>query len=348
MDLFSGEQAQTPVNPVRGGDIRKVIQCLIDWLEENPSDGKAHQILRTLAKESLKVVASEESVRRFTGPEIVEALGEVRPNANDWINWTGTVIKYWNTKEKQIIKLARERGLESYPKPHRISTTGGPHLTTYLIRAEPLPEIINGVETESPQEQLGEAAEQQTTIYYEIAENGEVKPGWGAQWLFNDGQIRLSKRRMWTILIGLFVLFLSVIAFSYVSWITLSVPKPVTTRELTLLISIFGFPYAFWIFFIKPWLRMFEDRIVPAPESFISLQQKSAQLEVLRDGDLRLIRLVCYSATCPICGATIHLDDGSPDYPRRLVGRCYDSPREHIYSFDRVTQKGTVLRSPII
>ena len=130
-------------------------------------------------------------------PEIVEALGEDRPNANDWIDWTGSVIKYWNTKEKQIINLARKRGLESYPKPDRISTKGGPHHTTYLIRAEPLPEIINEVEPESSQEQLGEAAEQQTTVYYEIAENGEVKPAWGVQWLFHDGQIRLSKRRMW-------------------------------------------------------------------------------------------------------------------------------------------------------
>jgi hypothetical protein len=348
MHLFSNEQTQTPVNPVCGGEIRKVIQCLIDWLEENKNDGKAHQILHTLATESLKVAASEESVRRFTGPEIVVALGEVRPNANDWINWTGAVIKYWNTQEKQIINLARKRGLESYPKPHRISTTGGPHLTTYLIRAEPLPEIINVVELESSQEQLGGATEQQTTVYYEIAENGEVKPAWGVQWLFHDGRIRLSKQRMWAILVGLFLLFVSVVAFSFINWIVLSVPKPITTRDLTLLISIFVFPYAFWGFFIKPWLRMFEDRIVPAPELLISFQEKSAQLEVLRDGDLRLIRLVCYSATCPICGATLHLEDGSPDYPRRLVGRCYDSPREHIYSFDRVTQKGTVLRSPII
>jgi hypothetical protein len=328
--------------------MRQVIQCLIDWLEENTSDVKAHQILRTLATESLKIAASEESVRHFTGAEIVEAIGEEHPNANDWIDWTRTVMKYWDAKEKQIINLARQSGLESYPKPERKSTTGGPHLTTYFIKAEPLPEIINVVEPESSQEQIGKATEQQTTVYYEIAENGEVKPAWWVQWLFHDGQIRLSKQRMWVFLVGLFILFVSVIAFSYISWIVLSVPKPITTRDLITLISIFVFPYAFWIFFIQPWLRMFEDRIVPAPELLISLQEKSAQLEVLRDGDLRLIRLVRYSAICPVCGATIHLDDGSPDYPRRLIGRCYDSPREHVFSFDRVTQKGTVLRSPII
>jgi hypothetical protein len=328
--------------------MNEVIQCLIDWLEENTSDVKAHQILRALATESIKVAAFEESVRRFTGADIVEVIGEDHPDANVWIDWNRAVLKYWNAREKQIINLARKRGLESYPKPDRISTTGGPHLATYLIRAEPLPEILNVTESEAPNELLGKATEQQTTVYYEIAENGEVKPARGAQWLLHDGQIRLSKQRMWVIFSGLFIIGVSIVVISYISWLMLSVPKTITTRDLTSLISIFVFPYAGWLFVIKPWLRLFDDRIVPAPELLVSLKEKSAQLELLRDGDLRLIRLVRYSATCPICGATIHLDDGSPDYPRRLVGRCYDSPREHVFSFDRVTQKGTVLRSPVI
>lgn len=98
--------------------------------------------------------------------------------------------------------------------------------------------------------------------------------------------------------------------------------------------------------FIRPWLRLFEDRIVVAPELITAIEQKSAQLELFRNGDLRIIRLVSYTAPCPVCGATVHLDNGEPDFPRRLVGRCADSPREHIFSFDRVTKKGSVLRSP--
>ncbi len=84
-----------------------------------------------------------------------------------------------------------------------------------------------------------------------------------------------------------------------------------------------------------------------APELMVALNETSAQLELFRDGDLRLIRLVRYTSPCPVCGATIHLENGDPDYPRRLVGRCSESPREHIFSFDRVTRRGHVLRSPI-
>ncbi|WP_374091052.1 NfeD family protein [Methylomicrobium lacus] len=319
--------------------MRDVIQCLIDWLKENRNDVKAHLILRALAEESIKKAAFEENKRRFTGAEIVAAAGEDHPNANDWIDWNRTVVKYWVVREKQIIGFARKRGLDAYPKPERISTSGGPHLTTYFIKAEPLPD------SKQLQEQPGKATEQQANIDYEIT---KAKPTWGAKWLFQNGQIRLKSWHIWLIIGYLLVLGCGAVALSYLGWFALSVPKPVTTRELTALISIFGIPYVVWIFAIKPWVRLFDDRIVKAPEFLVSINEKSAQLELLRDGDLRLIRLVRYSALCPICGAMIHLDDGSPDYPQRLVGRCYDSPREHMFSFDRVTQKGTVLRSPLI
>lgn len=349
----SEEQTQTPGNPVCGGDMRKVIQCLIDWLEHYPNDEKTHLILEALAEESLKKAEFSDNKRRFTGEEIVEAVfensAEEKPdNPNKWISWNRTVLKSWKINEKQIIDLARKRGLKFYPKPDRISTKGY-HKAVYLIRAEPLRETIIETDLEASEDQSDKPSnEQQDIVYYEVAENGEVKPAWGVQWLLHDGEIRLSKRRMWAIFIGLFMLFASIVAISYISWILLSVPKPITTRDLTTLISIFVFPYAVWIFWIKPWLRLFYDRIVPAPELLVSFDEKSAQLELFKDGDLRLIRLVRYTAPCPICGATLHLEDGSPDYLRRLVGRCYDSPREHVFSFDRVTRKGTVLRSPIV
>lgn len=326
--------------------MREVIQCLIDWLEENRSDVKAHQILRTLATESIKIAASEESIRRFTGAEIVEAIGEAYPNPNDWIDWSRTVLKYWDTKEKQIIDLARKQGLESYPKPERISTTGGPHLTTYRIKATPLPDITTEAGP-TPQEESEKNSERQTNVFYERAENGEIKPAWGVRWLLKKGEIRLSVRHVWAIIIALLILGGTTLLFSYISLIAFTVPKPVTTRELANFLFIFVLPYTVWIFFIRPWMRLFDDRIVPASEVLLSIKEKPAQLELYRDGDLRLIRLVRYTAPCPICGATIELEDGSPDYPRRLVGRCYDSPREHVYSFDRVTRRGAVLRSPI-
>jgi hypothetical protein len=332
--------------------MREVIQCLIDWLRDNPSEAKAHRILCALAHESLKKADSVEEKRRFDSMDIAAAANENKKNnsdANDWIDWKRTVLRYWESRENLIIDTAKKRGLKFYPKPDRISTQGGPDLTTYLIKAEPLPEISDEAEAEPFQEQLGRVvARQQTAIHYEIAEDGEVKPAWGTKWLLQDGQIRLSIRHISAVIGFLVMLWGGAIMFSYFSWAILSAPKPITTRELIIFLSIFVVPYAIWGFVIKPWMRLFEDRIVRAPELLVDVNEKPSQLELFRDGDLRLIRLVRYFAPCPICGATIYLDEGSPDYPRRMVGRCSESPREHIFSFDRVTRKGIILRGPIV
>jgi hypothetical protein len=328
--------------------MREVIQCLIDWLDSIPSDDKPHLVLRALAEESIKKADfKEEDKRRFTGAEIAAAAKENPFVPNKWIDWRRSVLPYWESREHLIIEFARKQRLEFYPKPDRIESKGGRgRETTYRIKAELLPKTSDDEQLEAFQPQPNRATEQ-TSVHYEIAENGEVKPTWGAQWLLHNGQIRLSSWHIWVILIWLLILGGGTVALSVFSWIVLSMPKPVTTRELAMFLSIFAFPYAIWILAIRPWWRLFDERIVPAPELLVALKEKPAQMELFRDGDLRLIRLVRYSAPCPVCGATIYLDDGSPDYPRRMVGRCYESPREHVFSFDRVTRKGTFLRSPI-
>lgn len=328
--------------------MREVIQCLIDWVESVPSDEKAHRILRALAEESLQKADFEEKIRRFTNKDIVAAAGEIiNEPANKWVDWNQSVLPYWNTRKERIIEFARKQGLNSYPNlGYFIPPKGGRgNESRYWLVAEPLPEINDD---EQPSQSHIDKATGQTNVHYAIVEDGGVKAAWGAKWLFHSGEIRLSSWHIWGILGWLFIMGGGTVALSFISWITLTVPKPVTTRELTMILSIFVFPYAIWVLAIKPWIRLFDDRIVLAPELLVAIKEKPAQLELFRDGDLRLIRLVRYSAPCPVCGATIYLDDGSPDYPRRLVGRCYESPREHIFSFDRVTQKGTILRSPSI
>lgn len=62
------------------------------------------------------------------------------------------------------------------------------------------------------------------------------------------------------------------------------------------------------------------------------------------DDGLAVIRLVRYAATCRRCKAKLELYDGGKEFPNRLVGRCYENPAEHVYSFDRFTRRGSRLR----
>ena len=327
--------------------MRKVIQCLIDWLNNEPSDEKSHRILRALANESLKKAGFGENKRRFTADELVAAADETpKPaDAKKWIDWPGSFSDYWQTREPQIIEFARQQGLQVYPKPVRISTKGGPgNFTTFCIRATPLPEI-------SEKEQAFQSQQEKETgqhqARYEISSPGEVETAWIAKWLFKNGQLHLRSWPVWVIVGWLILIGGITVALSYVCWLAFSVSAshPVTIRELALFLSIFGFPYLIWIAVIRPWVRLFDDRIVLAHDLLVSFKEKPAQFELLKDGELRLIRLVRYSAACPLCGATLYLEDGAPDYPRRLVGRCHESPREHVFSFDRVTRRGRVLRA---
>ncbi len=66
---------------------------------------------------------------------------------------------------------------------------------------------------------------------------------------------------------------------------------------------------------------------------------------------IRKIQLVSYWATCPICkeklkrNVRIDVSKGGKEFHNRLIGRCSESPIEHIYSFDHITRIGKPLRN---
>jgi hypothetical protein len=88
----------------------------------------------------------------------------------------------------------------------------------------------------------------------------------------------------------------------------------------------------------------FEDRIGIA-NGVLAAGEKPAQVEVYRKDTTRYVRLVRYTAPCLICGSTVYVEAGEPDFPRRVVGRCSEAPREHVFSFDRVTLRGQALKA---
>lgn len=327
--------------------MRDVIQCLIDWLESEPSGEKPYSVIKALAKESIKVADSDDFIRSFSGGDLVDTIFTGSPDdkpikPNKWIAWSKSLYPYWDSRRHKVIDFARRRNLDSYPELERKKGGGRGNETTYLIQSIPLPALADDEPESLPDNTPNEI--KRNVIDYELTPHGAVEPSWIAKWLFKNGQLRLTFFQRVLIILGLITIGCLPVFMSYISWLSYLVPQKVTTREIALFPFIIAFPYVVWIWLVVPCIRLFEDRIVLAYELIMAFKEKPAQLELLRDGDLSFIRLVRYSAPCPICGATIYLEKGEPDFPRRLVGRCYDSPREHVFSFDRVTQKGIVLR----
>jgi hypothetical protein len=95
--------------------------------------------------------------------------------------------------------------------------------------------------------------------------------------------------------------------------------------------------------------RFVEDKVIMASDWFVKYKESNVLQELVTiknekdELSHKEVRLTKYVSTCNICGAKVYLENGEPEFPRRIVGRCGESPREHVYTFDRVTLIGKKL-----
>jgi len=124
----------------------------------------------------------------------------------------------------------------------------------------------------------------------------------------------------------------------------------VSTASLIYSIIIMSVFYMFYAL-LKPFYEAMNNRIAIAPNWLIGIKVNSAQIRSIRTEEkrasgkpIRVLQLVIYQATCPICGNEVSIEHGKHAYKGRLIGLCDESPREHVFSFDHVTKKGKLLR----
>lgn len=97
-------------------------------------------------------------------------------------------------------------------------------------------------------------------------------------------------------------------------------------------------------FAVYPLLNLYKMRIDKAPGWMQSEEENLlVQWQALSDTQHHHIKLVHYTAECPVCKGTISIEKGGLRFPGRLVGKCNNSPREHCFSFDHITRKGNRL-----
>jgi hypothetical protein len=101
---------------------------------------------------------------------------------------------------------------------------------------------------------------------------------------------------------------------------------------------------AYFTLAFRPFWRLPAMRTTLAPEWALSWRQMYGQLRLSHADDQRArFSLVRFYSSCAICRGTLEIRDGGRGWPGRLVGRCSDSPREHVFSFDPVTRTGRLL-----
>lgn len=120
---------------------------------------------------------------------------------------------------------------------------------------------------------------------------------------------------------------------------------PITTAHISI--------FALWCFatwtvmrLLKFLSQLADLGIVMAPEMLVPFKADHVTLElrpkqVDKKGEFAFVR---YTASCPLCGGLVLLHDGGDEFTNRIVGRCDNSPREHVYSFDQKLHVGHPMR----
>jgi len=355
--VLRDEAPPTSPKPVanRLPTVSDLLPCFQEWLDSQRDETNALALLRALAAESAKVA-------RLPGD------GEqLEFNAEDWVQacWPEPVdfdsakMKIKNAKLEQYLssrandrkEFFARRGLQHALGLRKRSTTGH-HRAQWSLEPYTLtpPEEATRLQTAGEVDRVDwlepvasaetrDAALPRLQIEYTYAAAGTVKPSWIARPLFGSGSFKIRSLR------GLLFISTAVVPMACIGllmaivWLMLFVNRAVTTADLALLVTIAGIGWVLWEFVRRLWWLL-ADRIVPAAEVLAGWDEPPAQLESFKLGDARIIGLVRYGATCPICAATVELRYGVGHERRRLFGCCVEAPQEHVFTFDRVTRRG--------
>lgn len=312
-------------------------------LEAIPTDRKtlwAYKVIIYIAQETMRRAAKKEDVRRISTKDIHTDLGgnkNQEPSA--WLSplWTDITKRFYPEIEQSVIGRCRDAGLNVYPTLGKSQSKPAYYWveTKELPFVEPQQENIVSISTLPPS-----ALRYQPDLALKLSRRGKF--------LFKGGMEWSNGKRYGMVAWQLVVLLLTAL-LTWSAWVVLgSSTRPVSGQDLLVFMFSIAVPLLALRYFGKTW-QLFEDRIAIAPDWMLAWTEFGATVEISRSKEtLRpsSIHVRRYTAQCPICGAMIKLNSGDPEFPRRIVGRCEESPREHVFSFDRMTLVGEALRRP--
>ena len=319
--------------------LKVAASCLQEYQKIHGCAGRPYEVLSYMATATLERL-EQGTAPKFKNSTLRNAVqGKTEKDASAWLSpiWKKLSTEYLPSIQDSIEGFARAKGYEYYPWVGKTESSGGAgNQALYFLTARKV----------TLENQLNEEPSQQADIHYLPAV--KITPSWWARWLFDKNYSAIGWRK-WLYLFAPLAWLLILWLLGSLLWIVLSREKaPLSSQGVISILLVFGIAtYCRHVF--RQLFTLFDDRIMLAPDHLVSSGEFGVCVE-LHKGDFknksnpRVLRLVKYLAECPICGAEVLLDKGEPDFPRRIIGRCNESPREHIFSFDRISKAGMKLR----
>jgi len=165
-----------------------------------------------------------------------------------------------------------------------------------------------------------------------------------------EGYVLKGARRNFILAVAIAPCVVISAAVATIAWSMLAYARPISTADLVLFAIIAVLAYA-GVKYLSAFLKLGSNRISLAPDWALKDHDPGTTIEIIGDrsiGETPVIKIRRYTAECPICGGMLRVAEGEPDFEQRLVGRCTNSPREHVYSFDRQTKRGRPLITPYL
>lgn len=318
-------------------DIVALAKVLSATIPEDKRRVDAYRVLAYLAEETSKQSPGGALPVKIATKTIHLDLGG-NPNREPaaWLSpiWNRLCDQVMPSLEPVLIEHCRQAGLSHFVTVRKAE--GNP--TYYYLEPKPLPPSGDRGDAGSAAEELPAGVlRYEPDITLKLSRLGR---------LFFVHELKWTDGKRWSFLSWhLLMLLFAVVVGAVLFLALLGSTKPLSGGDLVLLMVMVAIPWGTYRQ-LESSFRLFDDRIALASDWLLAWKEQGATMEIVRahDDNPSTILVRRYTAKCPICGAMVKLDQGEPDFPRRLVGRCAESPREHLYSFDRVTRQGVLLR----
>ncbi|MEO7105676.1 MAG: hypothetical protein ABIZ09_04820, partial [Rhodoferax sp.] len=322
-------------------------QALLTWLRQEGGNQRIPQVLTLLAENTVA------ELKEGRGPPAseVEALAQQHADvhggslgANTAGRWLrrSEVEKWWNARRPAIEQACRRAGVDWLPLLAIKAGGGRSNSTEYRLEFAPLEDAPESDTTEPRLVRAG-TGEHQGTIQYQV---DPARTSLWVRWLSTTPQFHISSWRG-RLLVAMILCALGwVLVNWFVACLSLWPNHPFSSRDLLSIVLAAVQTWLMWHIF-GPLSRLPWHRVTLAPDLMLSSDQMHGQFRLIRDTKKKTpggwFSVVRHWGTCPICSADVDIRSGSPTFPGRLVGRCSDSPLEHVFSFDPVTLIGVSL-----
>lgn len=335
MSLIEPDLQQMPTIAGNAETALAAARALRDFLRDRRTSEHPAQVLSVMVEALIGQLEKGQTPAPLEGSWIVEQLGkriDGERSASSIMAWKQVTL-FFQSRLSDLSQSAATREVGFVIRPVQVSRGKRSATSTYGWNLEPLA----GEEAPSPHVQQSDAA------YY--VRHTDSNPPWFVRPLFPKGVMQFRSWRGIVVFGAIMAALLLGVLLIWGVYMMISYGKLSAAELLSLTLATSIIVLTLWHSLVRPALTLVDDRIAMAPSTLTVFSSEiDGQWELFRDGRQRWIQLVRYTAPCPCCGATLHLSRGEPDWPRRLVGRCAESPREHVYRFDRVTLRGERLR----